>query len=204
MIFPPKRQGAKTRTLKILYKKKVTFERKCAENYTEVRMKKRFLGCALLVLASCALFAQSITLIMVQADSSCQEVRETTRLLETCIMNSFFDTGFIITNEPPIVALAGNESLTQSLALAGGGNVSFIVPVTVHYDPAASVLNESFGNAVRRVDWELLSAVDYKALGAGQLVPDTKPGSTKRETETQVKRFSALLAKEIGQSVKGL
>ncbi len=80
-------------------------------------MKKRIiLIAALLVLIPALTFAQSLTIVIVQRDSSTNDVREMTRVLETSLMDSFFDDGFIVSNEPVVVTGTGNELFIEHLA----------------------------------------------------------------------------------------
>ncbi len=160
-------------------------------------MKKRLiLIAALLVLIPAFTFAQSLTIVIVQRDASTTLVREMTRLLETSLMDSFFDDGFIVSNEPVVVTGTSNELFIEHLASAGTGGMGYIVPVIVEY-------GETSGTATFvNLEWEVLSN-NYDVYASGVVdQPKLHAALNRRDCEKGVRKFASDLEKEIGAAIR--
>ncbi len=160
-------------------------------------MKKRFvLILALLVLVPAFTFAQSLTIVIVQRDSSTRDVREMTRLLETSLMDSFFCDGFIVSNEPVVVTGTGNELFIEHLASAGMGGMGYIVPVIIEYDETKNAA--TFVN----LEWEVLSN-NYDVYANGVVdQPKLHAALNRRDCEKGIRTFASNLEKEIGAAIR--
>lgn len=139
---------------------------------------------------------------MIQEDSSIKTVRNTTQQLENAIMDSFFNKGFIITNEPILVADSSNEQLAERYASAENGNVSFIIPVTVSYQNGLEEIEPDFEQSVASVDWEILSA-RLESKAKGHAIPNAGKKNTGNRT-SDIQIFSEKLVSEIDKTVNKL
>lgn len=173
-----------------------------AENDDEVYMKKIFVTFALCFAFILNVYAQSVTLIMIQNDKV-DKIKDLTILMESEIMNTFFDNGFIITNEPAVSA--SEENLAASLCTAKTGGISFIVPITINYKEDIKSGEEKFLKSIESVSWEIISngsELNTACKGSSAVVVN-KP-QTLKETQKALKVFSANLATEIGNKIRNL
>lgn len=160
-------------------------------------MKKRIiLITALILLIPAFTFAQSLTIVIVQRDSSTTLVREITRLLETSLMDSFFDDGFIVSNEPVVVTGTSNELFIEHLASAGTGGMGYIVPVIIKYDEISE--RAPFVN----LEWEVLSN-NYDVYASGVVdKPKIHAALNRKDCEKGLRTFASNLEKEIGAAIR--
>ncbi|MCQ2580378.1 MAG: hypothetical protein MJ159_06745 [Treponemataceae bacterium] len=160
-------------------------------------MKKRlFLVATMLVFVSVLTFAQSLTIVIVQRDSSTTLVRDMTRLLETSLMDAFFDDGFIVSNEPVVVTGTSNELFIEHLASAGTGGMGYIVPVIIRY-------GENSGDSTFvELEWEVLSN-NYNVYASGIVdQPKLHAALNRKDCEKGLRNFSVGLEKEIGAAIR--
>ena len=160
-------------------------------------MKKRFVFIfALIVLIPAFTIAQSLTIVIVQRDASTTLVREMTRLLETSLMDSFFDDGFIVSNEPIVVTGTSNELFIEHLASAGTGGMGYIVPVIVKYEDS---LDDAF---FVNLKWEVLSN-NYDIYASGIVEqPKLYAALNRKDCEKGLRIFASNLQKEIGAAIR--
>ncbi len=130
------------------------------------KLKKTLLTFLLLAFSLCALHAQSVELQVIQHDENQNNIRKQTEIIESTIMEAFFDSGMIITNAP-IFAEYDNESDSKIIKTASKealeGMCQYLIVVTVDYKKEAS-LNPSSEilSSIEKVTWSLVNVKSGK------------------------------------------
>ena len=156
-------------------------------------------GVALLLSA----YSQSMTLIMIQNDSTTGEVREITRLMENAILDGFFEAGYIISNEPVLTG-GKTDAYTERLTSAGLGNVTYIIPVTINYNEELYKNEGNLYKSVNSVDWEIISVDTFDIAAKGSEYPNESMNKSTRDIEKGIAKFSGNIVSSIEESVRKL
>ncbi len=166
----------------------------------------KYMRLALFLLISTAVPASvsalSLTLMIVQKDPVQDEIRSSTRFVENAIMEYFFDTGHIISNEPASTAWDDERTFQFALDNAAGGYSDYLVTVIITYKPvsadnAAGLLVSDIDSAeikvVRMKDTAVVSDSMLKPSGAARSETDEAAG---------LKLFSRQIAGKAAENLK--
>lgn len=137
-------------------------------------------------------FGNSITVLVNQKTSNTEEIFESSRLFEDGVINYFFDSGFIVSNEP--VCLEKDFFKAEQIALdeAQIGYLEFLLVFHLY-------LNAENGN-LTEAEWDLIRVETGKKIASGKsLAPEVK---TKTETEKIIKQFAEQNVREVLKYVR--
>lgn len=168
-----------------------------------IKMKRILLLVIMAAVFMFCAYSQSMTLIMIQNDSTTGEVRDITRLMENAILDDFFEAGYIISNEPVLTG-GKNDAYTERLTSAGLGNVSYIIPVTINYNEELYKNEGNLYKTVKSVDWEIILGDSFNIAAKGSEVPNESMNKNTRDIEKGIARFSGDIVSSIEESVRKL
>jgi len=137
-------------------------------------------------------FGNSITVLVNQKTSNAEGIFESSRLFEDGVINYFFDSGFIVSNEP--VCLEKDFLRAEQIALdeAQIGYLEFLLVFHLY-------LNAENGN-LTEAEWDLIRVETGKKIASGKsLAPEVK---TKTETEKIIKQFAEQNVREVLKYVR--
>lgn len=137
-------------------------------------------------------FGNSITILVNQKTSNAEGIFESSRLFEDGVINYFFDSGFIVSNEP--VCLEKDFLRAEQIALdeAQRGFLEFLLVFHLY-------LNAENGN-LTEAEWDLIRVETGKKIASGKsLAPEVK---TKTETEKIIKQFAEQNVREVLKYVR--
>lgn len=102
-------------------------------------------------------FAAEVTMQVLQHGGNTENVSETALLLEDALLNSFFNAGHIVTNEPASMSYSDNDdkkfgqNLTTLSAMSGG---DYVVQVIVFLQTEKSTSPESVRFVdIAKIEW---------------------------------------------------
>jgi hypothetical protein len=127
-----------------------------------------------------------------QKTSNAEGIFESSRLFEDGVINYFFDSGFIVSNEP--VCLEKDFLRAEQIALdeAQIGYLEFLLVFHLY-------LNAENGN-LTEAEWDLIRVETGKKIASGKsLAPEVK---TKTETEKIIKQFAEQNVREVLKYVR--
>lgn len=116
----------------------------------------------LAILSMVALHAQAVEIQVIQHDINLDDVRKPSEILESRLMDNFFDNGSIVTNAPivPQKDSKRDASLVKSaLKEANEGGCNYVIVVTVDYSSSASLnpLTENL-QIIEKISWKLIES----------------------------------------------
>lgn len=148
-------------------------------------------------------FAKSVTVIIIQKDAGATEIHELTTLLETEIMDAFFENGMIVSNEPAMTNAQDAQNVySERLLSAKDGNMGYIVPITINYKNEGAAKDGLFLHAVIALDYELLDGATFAKKTFGTLYASNyAKGATERERKRAVKKIAQDMVSELSKSM---
>lgn len=104
-------------------------------------------------------FAKEVTMQVLQHGGNTENVSETALLLEDALMNSFFNAGYIVTNEPASISYSESDDkkfgqdLIKLSSLSGG---DYVVQVILFLQTEKSTSPESVRLVdIAKIDWNI-------------------------------------------------
>lgn len=104
-------------------------------------------------------FAKEVTMQVLQHGGNTENVSETALLLEDELMNSFFNAGYIVTNEPASMSYSDNDdkkfgqNLIKMSSTSGG---DYVVQVIIFLDTEKSTSPESVRLVdIDKIEWNI-------------------------------------------------
>ena len=163
------------------------------------------LAVALLGSVFCS-YAKSVSFQMIQHDKASNDITNSTYLIETAIMDYFFDRGYIVTNLPPVQS-DGEEKdqkiYRKSIQLLGKGEADFYVEVYADFDVKASTdCNAFLLSNITQITWKVFSLPDGTELAhGGKKTPKVEWSS---DNENGIADFSVEIGIQIMRALKNV
>lgn len=146
------------------------------------------------------LAALSVSLQIVQVDAAHDEVRSPSYLIETGIMDYFFEQGVIVSNLPAVLASSDKknaEAVRKGLSDSQTGALDYYVQLFVEY--THNSLNDSpdakLLSSIKEVKWTIFDVDTQKELGSWN--KKIEKLMRNQNTEIGITNFASDLAVEI-------
>ena len=134
-------------------------------------------------------FAKQISFQIIQHDDRTQNVSEQSLVIEDELLNSFFETGYIVTNSPTIVSESKENDVVlynKALGDAYEGSSDYFIQITLFYN-----------NALKQIDWSVAS------VATGNILKQSTIKDSVIETdEKALRKVSSKLISEISAFLK--
>ncbi|MBO4404866.1 MAG: hypothetical protein J5780_06000 [Treponema sp.] len=157
-----------------------------------------------LILASfcLALGAESVAFCLIQHDSSSENIRFSSYVIEDSLFDYFFSRGFIVTNSPAeALKDSDDESKSEREALgeAREGGCEYFVLLSTQYDTSESTSPESLStDNIKTAEWKLYDVKADTVIRTGKRIPSRKKSST---MQAGVSDFAFELADDIYKAI---
>ncbi len=167
--------------------------------------KKTF--CALLWLM-CAVsgFCASVSFQIVQHNDSMSSVCNSVLVIEDEILNSFFNSGYIVSNSPVFIkedSLSDSAELKRALADTLLGGMDVLVRLEIKYDEkTANSAGALLPNSVKSVSWQNYNPKTGKIISDGSIFPEKVDASNNNEAELY--KFASSVAAKVSSTLKSL
>jgi hypothetical protein len=162
-------------------------------------------SCRWVTLLACMLFAMPsvhaavVSIRIMQHDKASDSVWDSSLLFEQSVMDSFFESGDIVTNDPVSATKNGEtdaEICRKSLGSATDDGIDFFISIAIEYDTADSSNPQGILlSHIQYVTWEGFSVADSRMITEGRLVPETV--TTDNDNEDGIKSFAAKVGRLI-------
>lgn len=150
---------------------------------------RKLLLIAGLLLCAQFCFAKQVSFQIIQHDDKTQNVTEQSLVLEDEMLNSFFETGYIVTNSPTVVSeSAENDVILYNKALGDAyeGSSDYFIQVKLFYN-----------NSLKQIDWSIASVATGNKIKESSIT-----GSVTAADEKGMKKISSKLMSEIYDILK--
>lgn len=150
---------------------------------------RKLLLIAGLLLCAQFCFAKQVSFQIIQHDDKTQNVTEQSLVLEDEMLNSFFETGYIVTNSPTVVSeSAENDVILYNKALGDAyeGSSDYFIQVKLFYN-----------NSLKQIDWSIASVATGNKIKESSIT-----GSVTAADEKGMKKLSSRLMSEIYDILK--
>ena len=150
---------------------------------------RKLLLIAGLLLCAQFCFAKQVSFQIIQHDDKTQNVTEQSLVLEDEMLNSFFETGYIVTNSPTVVSeSAENDVILYNKALGDAyeGSSDYFIQVKLFYN-----------NSLKQIDWSIASVATGNKIKESSIT-----GSVTAADEKGMKKISSRLMSEIYDILK--
>lgn len=131
---------------------------------------KRFICVSVLSAAISCCFAASITVLVNQRDVSGQTVFENTRIFEDGLINYFFETGSIVSNEPASLDAEYKGAYQAALDASKIGFIDYVAVFNVSIDDVSQNISE--------VHWILVQVRSGTVIDEGKISAPVISNST--------------------------
>ncbi len=131
---------------------------------------KRIVAVSLLCMIVSACFSASLTILVNQRDNSGQMIFENTRIFEDGLINYFFETGTIVSNEPICLEAEYAGAYQSALDASKKGFIDYVAVYNVEIDAA----NQN----IKDIKWKLVQVKTGGILEEGHV---TAPSITNKE-----------------------
>ncbi len=120
---------------------------------------KRILCISMFLVIGAVCFAASLTVLVNQRDTSGTTVFENTRLFEDGLINYFFETGSIVSNEPVCLDSEYKGAFQSALDASKTGFIDYVAVFSVSVDAATQ--------SITGVEWNLIHVKSGELLEKG-------------------------------------
>ena len=134
-------------------------------------IKKMFLASLLAVLCTTGAFCASLAVQVVQHDSTHDEVRAISLLIEECFMDYFFERGYVVTNLPAVICSSSTDDksvLRTGLSSADEGRCAYFVQLEVNYKTNTNSPEAKLLSNIKDIHWKLYSADSQQVIKSGK------------------------------------
>lgn len=154
---------------------------------------KRFISMSVFLLLATLCFSASLTVLVNQRDSGGTIIFENTRIFEDGLINYFFETGNIVSNEPVCLDLEYKGAFQAALDASKIGYIDYIAVFTISID--------SLTQEISHVDWGVYDVTSGAEIDQGMI---TAPSiADKIDIEKGILKFAeqngALVSKAIAK-----
>ena len=143
------------------------------------RKVKFVLSFVLFMLVSYSIYGLNLSVLVVQKNGT-EKISESTKIFENQILNTLFDMGHIVSNEP--IAMYENYLYAQDKAIEAAldGFIDFYIEVIVEYDIQKSTNPEGVTlDNIKSVEYEIKNVFTGKVLHkSSKIFPENVYGST--------------------------
>ncbi|MGL4981757.1 MAG: hypothetical protein ACRC4W_02665 [Treponemataceae bacterium] len=144
--------------------------------------------------------ATSLTLMVSQKDGASTLLRKTTQIVEDSLLEFFFDSGIVVSNEP--ISTKGKEKQIKKkiYETASQGNCDYVLALTINYKKNTSKSSEKILlDDIVNIGWEVVDTLTDDVLFRGEKVPQVNHIAVKNSLEVinAVNDFTCELGKEI-------
>ena len=150
---------------------------------------RKLLLIAGLLLCAQFCFAKQVSFQIIQHDDKTQNVTEQSLVLEDEMLNSFFETGYIVTNSPTVVSESDENDVilyNKALGDAYEGSSDYFIQVKLFYN-----------NSLKQIDWSIASVATGNKIKESSIT-----GSVTAADEKGMKKLSSKLMSEIFDILK--
>jgi len=150
---------------------------------------RKLLLIAGLLLCAQFCFAKQVSFQIIQHDDKTQNVTEQSLVLEDEMLNSFFETGYIVTNSPTVVSESDENDVilyNKALGDAYEGSSDYFIQVKLFYN-----------NSLKQIDWSIASVATGNKIKESSIT-----GSVTAADEKGMKKISSRLMSEIYDILK--
>lgn len=150
---------------------------------------RKLLLIAGLLLCAQFCFAKQVSFQIIQHDDKTQNVTEQSLVLEDEMLNSFFETGYIVTNSPTVVSESDENDVilyNKALGDAYEGSSDYFIQVKLFYN-----------NSLKQIDWSIASVATGNKIKESSI-----KGSVTAADEKGMKKISSRLMSEIYDILK--
>ncbi len=134
-------------------------------------------------------FAKQVSFQIIQHDDKTQNVTEQSLVIEDEMLNSFFETGYIVTNSPTVVSESDENDVilyNKALGDAYEGSSDYFIQVKLFYN-----------NSLKQIDWSIASVATGNKIKESSI-----KGSVTAADEKGMKKISSRLMSEIYDILK--
>ncbi len=141
-------------------------------------------------------FAPSIAVQMAQHDIDRDTLRESTFILEDGILDTLFESGFIVSSLPISINKDTHSTQREIINQARLGYINYVVCIDVYYSSYGISAEEALTvTDIESIDWRIVNTSSLDVLSNGKiLAPSKKSGET---DVVAIKRFSNDVGVEI-------
>ena len=150
---------------------------------------RKILLIAGLLLCAQVCFAKQVSFQIIQHDEKTQNVTEQSLVIEDEMLNSFFETGYIVTNSPTVVSESDENDVilyNKAMGDAYEGLSDYFIQVKLFYN-----------NSLRQIDWSIASVATGNKIKESSIT-----GSVTAADEKGMKKLSSKLMSEIFDILK--
>ena len=150
---------------------------------------RKILLIAGLLLCAQVCFAKQVSFQIIQHDEKTQNVTEQSLVIEDEMLNSFFETGYIVTNSPTVVSESDENDVilyNKAMGDAYEGSSDYFIQVKLFYN-----------NSLRQIDWSIASVATGNKIKESSIT-----GSVTAADEKGMKKLSSKLMSEIFDILK--
>ena len=150
---------------------------------------RKILLIAGLLLCAQVCFAKQVSFQIIQHDDKTQNVTEQSLVIEDEMLNSFFETGYIVTNSPTVVSESDENDVilyNKAMGDAYEGSSDYFIQVKLFYN-----------NSLRQIDWSIASVATGNKIKESSIT-----GSVTAADEKGMKKISSKLMSEIYDILK--
>lgn len=122
---------------------------------------KKFLCISIFILITSLCFAASLTVLVNQKDSAGTSIFENTRIFEDGLINYFFETGNIVSNEPVCLDNQYKGAFQAALDASKNGYIDYIAVFTISID--------ALTQEISHVDWSVFQVRNGVKIEEGMI-----------------------------------
>lgn len=157
------------------------------------------------LLIAAASFSQAVGILVIQDSGNVTDVRATSYIVENTLLDTFFDNGYIVSNNPIALINSRNtvESLTKrAIRESNEGQMDILIVIKIKYklsermNTSAVLLSD-----IEEMSYEIYNVLTSISYDSKNYVPNT--GSS-RNNEDGVKTFTQILIKDLLKSLRAL
>lgn len=118
-------------------------------------------------------FSSSVCILVTQHDDKVSVLKETTYLIESGIMDTLYDAGYIVSDIPTNINGENTSALKIAIESGKSGYLAYVIHIIIYYqttmpdDPARVILEE-----IQGIDWEIVRIHDASFIyGEKNIVP---------------------------------
>lgn len=156
-------------------------------------MKKCFFAIFLAIFATLQTFSLGVSFQVVQHSEILTNVSDWTYIVEDEILNSFFNSGYIVSNWPAATATSDSEAkklMKLGMNEAKDGGVDDFVQINLRFKNKTSEVN-----TIDSVDWKIVSLKNGKTIEEKRKSLDKKESAKEDDIRFFAKNFADYIKK---------
>lgn len=137
-----------------------------------MKANKIFFIASIILATSFSLHSQSFSLQLFQKNSISENVYDSSRLIEQCVLDYFFDNGYIASNNPIFISStekADKDEMMSSMADAKDGSLELYIKLSVFF--SNKKLEKSDGMQIDKITWSIFSLKNNSEIASGEEKP---------------------------------